>query len=138
MSKIWTLLAAAALCLTFSAGCARTADIYNPTSPVEVNLTHKEMHDAIYRGMMTRGWTGKDISNNVIRATLNLRTHQAVVDITYDQKSYSIKYVSSQNLLAEGDGKIHRSYNKWVRNLDHDLRIAINDANMYKNSISPK
>lgn len=68
-----------------------------------------------------------------IIGTLNLRSHQAVVDIPYNTRVYSILYKSSKNLLrdypvrsrldvvdvAEG---IHPNYNGWIENLDNAIR----------------
>ena len=56
-----------------------------------------------------------------MKGTLKLRRHVAVVAITYDAKSFSINYVSSQNLLQKG-GQIHKSYNRWIRNLEGAIR----------------
>ena len=56
----------------------------------------------------------------LVRGTLNLRTHQAVVDIPYDTQRFSIRYVSSSNL--DYDGRvIHRNYNSWVQNLQNAI-----------------
>lgn len=62
------------------------------------------------------GWQMQPFAPGVIRGTLNIRTHQAVVDIPYNTKSYSILYVSSVNLDYDGQ-TIHRSYPRWVNNL---------------------
>ena len=56
-----------------------------------------------------------------MKGTLELRKHVAAVAITYDAKSFSINYVSSQNLLQKG-GQIHKSYNRWIRNLEGAIR----------------
>jgi len=55
-----------------------------------------------------------------IRGTLNLRTHQAVVDIPHDTQRFGIRYVSSSNLDYDGTG-IHRNYNSWVQNLQNAI-----------------
>lgn len=48
----------------------------------------------------------------------------AEVRITYTATSYDIKYDSSLNLQASG-GKIHKNYNRWVRNLDKDIQLNL-------------
>ncbi|EAU0260602.1 hypothetical protein A6855_28670, partial [Salmonella enterica] len=60
----------------------------------------------------------------VIKARQQNRDHIAEVRITYSATGYSIKYDSSLNLLASG-GKIHKNYNRWVRNLDKDIQINL-------------
>jgi hypothetical protein len=65
-----------------------------------------------------------------IIGTLNLRAHQAVVDIAYDTKSYNIRYKSSKGLLyGEADHtsgqetrEVHKNYNGWIENLDNAIR----------------
>ena len=51
----------------------------------------------------------------------------AEVRITYTATSYDIKYDSSLNLQASG-GKIHKNYNRWVRNLDKDIQLNTEPA----------
>ncbi|KIQ50633.1 lipoprotein, partial [Citrobacter rodentium] len=60
----------------------------------------------------------------VIRARQQSRDHVAEVRITYSATRYDIQYESSLNLLASG-GKIHKNYNRWVRNLDKDIQLNL-------------
>ena len=62
-----------------------------------------------------------------IVGTLDLRSHQAVVDISYTTKTYSITYKSSRNLLHVYYGRtgIHSNYNGWIENLDNAVRTQI-------------
>ena len=66
------------------------------------------------------GWKMEEVSPGHIRGTLNLRTHTAIVDISYSTTKYSIVYKSSVN-LNEKDGQIHRNYNSWVQNLSKKI-----------------
>lgn len=49
-----------------------------------------------------------------ISGALKLRKHVAVVDIPYDTRSYSIKYVDSTE-SNYADGNIHKNYNGWIQ-----------------------
>ena len=68
-----------------------------------------------------------------IVGTLNLRAHQAVVDIAYDTKSYNIRYKSSKGILySEADQtsgqetrETHKNYNGWIENLNNTIRAQI-------------
>lgn len=53
---------------------------------------------------------------NTIIASLSVRAkHFAEVEISYNEKTYSIKYKSSKDLdFNEQKQTIHRNYNKWV------------------------
>jgi hypothetical protein len=56
----------------------------------------------------------------VMRATLNLRTHVAVAEITYDAQHFAIRYVDSVNLQYDGTS-IHKNYNSWIQNLERAI-----------------
>ena len=62
------------------------------------------------------GWTIEDVSPGAVKGTLNLRKHTANVSIVYDTQKFSITYTGSRNLDYD-EGRIHRSYNHWVKNL---------------------
>jgi hypothetical protein len=70
------------------------------------------------------GWQMVTVSPGVIEATLHNRQHTAVVTIPFSRTKYSILYKSSINLYAEG-GTIHKSYNRWVRNLEKEIGIEL-------------
>ena len=106
----------------FLSGC-RTQPIFNvknqavsTAAPAHMKLSTMQVRQAITQAAVSRGWKVKNVSTNMIIATLDLRGHTAVVSIPYSSKSYSILYKSSDKLLHKGD-MIHRSYNGWVKNL---------------------
>jgi hypothetical protein len=106
---------------------ACTAQIYSvPDQPIAVSgktLSRQDVRMAINNGATHMGWQVKDESPNTILATLDLRTHHAVVEITYTDHNYSIAYKDSANLNYDGT-YIHRNYNGWV----HNLQTAINSS----------
>ena len=54
---------------------------------------------------------------------MRLRTHVAIVDVTYDTSTYSIQYVDSTNLnYNESKGTIHKNYNGWIQNLENAIQ----------------
>jgi Neuraminidase (sialidase) len=71
------------------------------------------------------GWSMEILEPGRIRGTLALRSHEAVVDVTYDADEFSIKYVDSTNLDYSARGTIHRKYNQWVRNLELEIRSEV-------------
>lgn len=65
-----------------------------------------------------------------MRGDLDIKGRPAVVSIIYDQRSYSIRYVSSERLYAgtawpqqayAGEFVIHRKYNSYVRRLERAI-----------------
>ncbi|MDD1791865.1 hypothetical protein L4D06_04790 [Enterovibrio makurazakiensis] len=103
-------------------GCGRVQPIKNVESvPVAFNVPVLSVKQAIMESGADRGWIMTETAPGVIRGELFVRSHRAVIDVTYSDKSYSIDYVDSEN-LKYSDGKIHRNYNRWINNLDVDIR----------------
>lgn len=101
-----------------AAGCARQAPVYTATDASFIgNASERVRSEQIRRAGAGLGWAMEDIRPGLIRGTLDLRTHQAVVDIPYDRQRFSILYASSVNLDYDGR-TIHNNYNGWVRRLE--------------------
>ncbi|EIW8500416.1 hypothetical protein L460_04744 [Klebsiella pneumoniae BIDMC 24] len=106
------------------AGCARTAPIDQIHTTVIAGHTQNQVKNAILKAGVQRQWIMSEEGPGVIKARQQTRDHVAEVRITYTATSYDIKYDNSLNLLASG-GKIHKNYNRWVRNLDKDIQINL-------------
>lgn len=107
-------------------GC-RSAPVYNVESAAVVANKPASMQDvekAIMRAGLGLSWQMTVKAPGKIEGVLVLRTHRAVVDITYDEKSYSIKYKDSANLDYDGT-VIHKNYNGWVQNLDKGIKTQL-------------
>lgn len=118
---------AGGLCIVALAGCAaleRTEPVRTPQTIITQHVTAEQVKDAIINAGQGRDWIISVAGPGVINATQNIRKHSVTVRINYSDKSYSINYISSVNLLAS-DGEIHRSYNHWVNNLDKDIQKKI-------------
>jgi uncharacterized protein YceK len=83
---------------------------------VDADKNLDDIKVSIMRAGQVLGWEMQPVRPGLIKGTLNLRSHTAVVDIPYSLKSYSIIYVDSVNLDYDGRN-IHRSYPRWVNNL---------------------
>ena len=121
--KIFTVASVVVLLLV---GC-RTAPIKNIDSAqfaVSGKHSTKDITKAIIRGGASLGWIMKSVENGHMIGTLLLREHVAIVDITYDDNSYSIKYKDSQNLDYDGE-TIHSNYNGWITNLNRNIQAQI-------------
>ena len=120
--KTWKFIIPVVLLL---ASC-RTADVYNvqnaPGASKPVSMADVEM--AIRRAGHGLGWQIVPQGPGKAEGTLVLREHRAVVDITYDVKSYSITYKDSSNLHYDGK-TIHSNYNGWIQNLDKAIRAQL-------------
>ncbi|CAC9601454.1 hypothetical protein BHECKSOX_1110 [Bathymodiolus heckerae thiotrophic gill symbiont] len=123
-SNLFGKISIIAVTLALLVGCG-TAPVRNVDSamiPGEVSISNVEK--AIVRAGSGLGWMMSKKSDGHILGKLALREHLAVVDITFDKKSYSIKYVNSSNLKYSG-GKIHTNYNGWIENLEKAINIQL-------------
>lgn len=110
------------LLLLGMASC-RTAPIYNAQhSSFNTQVTTAQATQAIRQAGAKLGWDMTVQDPGRIRGVLNLRSHQAVVDITYDTTAFTIAYVDSTNLNYDG-AKIHSNYNGWIQNLEREIRV---------------
>lgn len=104
-----------------AAGCARMMPVYQPTNvPFSGDASARERSEQIRRAGIGLGWAMEDVRPGLVRGTLNLRTHQAVVDIPYDRQRFSILYASSQNLNFNGS-VIHNNYTGWINRLERTI-----------------
>jgi hypothetical protein len=112
-------------------GCfGRTQPIYNVTSePVSTasaqSVTAEQVGQVIKTCLINYAWNIESVAPGSYKATTSWREHSATVEITYDNKSYNIALVSSVNLLQK-EGKIHRNYNKRVRQLEQAINTELN------------
>jgi hypothetical protein len=101
----------------------RGAPVYNVTSATMASppgATQEQVATAIKRARLSKGWQMIDKGPSEIEGRLNLRSHLAVVSITFDTKQFSITYKDSNDLKYDGS-TIHRNYNGWVQNLEQAI-----------------
>lgn len=98
-------------------------DAYIPkTSTQQLNMA--QIEKAIVEAGAGRGWVMSVVEPGQIIGTLNIRSHQARVLITYDEKTYNIDYKDSVNLKYDGQ-KIHQNYNRWIQYLERDINVRL-------------
>lgn len=123
MKKRMKWLAAAAI-VGLLAGCVRTAPVTQVKSTVSAGHTEYQVRAAILKAGLNRKWVMSDAGPGLIKGRLQARDHTAEISIPYSATGYSINYVSSLNLMAS-DGQIHKSYNRWVQNLNQDIQLNL-------------
>ncbi|WP_345796992.1 hypothetical protein [Castellaniella sp. MT123] len=129
MNRFYRVLAIV-VCALGLVACQQTV----PLQQTQITTIHASsltvVKDAIIQGGLDRQWIMKQVSPGIIDGKLLTRDHEVQVRITYSTSSYEINYVSSRNMKA-ANGKIHRKYGQWVRNLDIDIqrRLALSNSN---------
>jgi hypothetical protein len=106
--------------------CRTPVPVYNvssePVTPAPASLA--DVQRAITKAGVGLGWQMKPVAPGKMIGTLKIREHTAVVDITFNTKTYSIKYKESTNLNYDGTN-IHPNYNGWIQNLDKQIRVNL-------------
>lgn len=74
-----------------------------------------------------RHWQFEPLAPGDLHASYSNGKHGATVDVSFSQRAYSIRLVHTENLLQDGN-TIHRTYNRWVRNLEKDIDVQLTRA----------
>ncbi len=128
MKKLLKLSGLIVVLLFVFTGCG-AATVYNINqNPVEVkqSASNDDVYKAIKKAGVSLGWIVSKVKDGEAKATINLRTHQAVVRINYDKTNYSITYVNSINLRYDASNNtIHSNYNGWIQNLEKAINVQL-------------
>lgn len=104
-------------------GCSGTQLLnIDHRNSITKQMQEEQVEKAIEAGGMAKGWRMKKVDNGLIEASILVRNHIVTVDILYDSKGYKIDYKNSTNMNYNlEDNTIHKSYNRWIRNLDINI-----------------
>lgn len=109
-------------------GCRTNAPVYNvndaPIAASTANPTLDDVAKAIQRAGASLGWEMRRTQPGHVVGTLHLRSHVAVVDVSYGTRAYSIRYVDSRGLHYDGQ-TIHPNYNGWIKRLNDAIRAQL-------------
>jgi hypothetical protein len=113
-------LGAMALVLTIGS-CHRIQPIYevqgHPIPVASRGLTSAQIMDRIIQTTQADGWLVDRTGPSDVRATDKWKDHAAVVLISQDGTTFSIRNEGSTHLL-QANGSIHKAYNERVRKLE--------------------
>ena len=92
-------------------------------------LTPDQVKQAIVRGSAKLGWTVASDEPGKLRLKYNKQNkHEVVVDVSYDNAGFQVRYVNSINMKYEqvnGVAHIHPFYNTWVSNLSRAVSSEV-------------
>jgi hypothetical protein len=129
------------LLVVMATGCARERPIYqvenHPVPQHAPSLSLEQIEQSIIKAGKETHWRIGKLESGRMQGFISWRKHSATVTIEYDQRFFSIRYKSSQNLFEKiasdeepysGQQVIHRKYNGHVRKLeqaiDNELAFA--------------
>ncbi|MCH5277110.1 MAG: hypothetical protein J1E80_04655 [Desulfovibrionaceae bacterium] len=105
-------------------------DTYIPEISVNAinnKISNDEIRKIIINACIRRKWNINIANDNIIQATL-LHHGKTVIEILYSKEEIVIRHKESSDIwdkAGESDKKTLSSYNRWVRNLEMDIRRAI-------------
>lgn len=94
-------------------------------------LTPEAVRQAIIAGGSVHKWKPVGDQPGLLTLEADSGQHQVVVDVSYDAQGWQIAYKSSVNMNYEQTDRktaIHPKYNKWVAELNADIRRAAANA----------
>ncbi len=126
-SKLLKVIIPSALAILLIACTLPVQNVNNaPINASNASYDLSEVTKAIQRAGSGLGWQMKEQTPGHMVGSLHLRTHVAVVDITYTLDEYSINYKSSSNLKYDpGNNTIHKNYNGWIQNLTNAINVQL-------------
>lgn len=136
MKRIQPVLLFFCVALLVVTGCRGGGPIYNVKDAPVSTATGKEVTlDQVTKAIIEAGtglkWSMAVVKPGQIVGTLFVRSHSAVVDITYTTKAYSITYKDSNNLKYNAERQtIHENYRGWIQNLDNAIRGKLSTLGM--------
>jgi len=105
----------------------RQAVVTSDSKPLNVPAVRK----AIIAGGAVHAWKPVGDQPGVLTLEADSGGHQVVVDVAYDAQGWQIAYKSSANMNYEHSDKkttIYLKYNKWIEDLNVEIRRAVLDA----------
>lgn len=87
----------------------------------------QRIEDQITAACTTMGWKVRHVADGHLAATQSREKFSATVDIFFDPQHWQIRYNDSVGLRYEGD-TIHDHYNVWVRNLEREIQLRLENS----------
>ena len=117
---------AAVLLLTGFGPGAPVLNLMQQPIPPGPAVNVENVQKAIMRAGITLGWQMTPRGPGHVEGVLNIRRHQAVIDITFDDKQYTVMYRTSTNLDYDENARtIHSNYNGWIKNLQKGILAQV-------------
>ncbi len=93
--------------------------------PTGKPATMDQAQRAVMAGLAAKGWVGSVAAPGKAHGLLHRDDWTCEIDVTFDTKSYSIRYADSKNLDYDATKKvIHRNFNRWLQFLQEQINLA--------------
>ena len=117
MSRAMRMSAVFVTVFLVAACVERVVEIENESLLIPENVSMDQVEQEIKQAAAIRGWRVVRLRPGRLKATLLAKNKfTVIVEIVHTTETISIRYISSKNLKYDGTN-IHRSANKWIRDL---------------------
>lgn len=128
-----------ALVLLPSAAWALVDDLYQP-APIAIPcaLPGDKLKSTLRESLLKRGWKPNEKGEREFEAVITRKivvpevaTVKATIAVSWDDRQVTLRYLNSEGLEYRQDGNIttiNTSYNKWLRNIGHDISVNLGKA----------
>jgi hypothetical protein len=128
-----------ALVLLPSAAWALVDDLYQPAAiAIPCALPADKLKSTLRESLAKRGWKANEEGEREFEAVITRKIIvpevakvKAAIAVAWDDRQVTLRYVNSEGLEYRQDGNIttiNTSYNKWLRNVEHDFRANLGKA----------
>ena len=121
MQTAFRFLMCSFVAITLAACASARVPVHNFSAvPIKAKSspTLDDVGKAIVKAGAAAGWQMSEMKPGVILGTYKVRSHTAVVDVTYSTTAYSIAFKTGDAGLKYDGETIHQNYNSWVENLE--------------------
>ena len=91
------------------------------------DLSIEEVGRRIRIAARVQDWEVEELEPLVILISKSHTKHGATSTVRYDRNSFSIELRGSHN-FKEGEGRIHKLYNQWIRDLERGIHRELSLA----------
>lgn len=126
MRELWAVSVLGAVML--ASACTTTGMYRIVYRPIVGSAAECHFSEVTEAALIRRGWQITGRRDSAIDASLSVDAeHRADISIVYTAVTYTIEYRGSEG-LNYSSGRIHRHYNNWISNLDHDIQAAMRNG----------
>ena len=128
------LLTSGLLIFTACSGPAIYTGGHAPVSQIANTPSLLQVEKAVKDSLIGRGWIPQKVSTNSYIGLYKRRDLMAKIKVLFNTSTFTINHLESTNLDYDAsDQSIHPTYNKWIQNLEHDIRKRV-DRNVRADS----
>ena len=120
------IIATVAVLFSACSGPAIYTGGHAPVSQIGNTPTLTQVDKAVKDSLIGRGWIPSKITNNSYTGLYKKRSLMAKIKVLFNTSTFTVEHLESTNLDYDAsDHTIHPTYNRWIQNLERDIRKRV-------------